>query len=67
MERSAIVGWNIPNFVSFVLMLGIIWCGVGVLSHLIVRKNGKNGGSSVFAANANVNAGPVGANVNIAA
>lgn len=66
MERSAIVGWNIPNFVSFVLMLAILWCAVGILSHVMVRKGGKNG-SNVFAANANVTAGPVGANVNIAA
>lgn len=66
MERSAIVGWNIPNFVSFLLMLAIVWCGVGILSHVMVRKGAKSG-ANVFAANANVQAGSVGANVNIAA
>ena len=66
MERSAIVGWNIPNFVSFLLMLAIVWCAVGILSHTLVRKGGKSGGN-IFAANANVSAGNVGANVNIAA
>jgi len=42
--KSAIIGWNLANFVTLMLMIAIIWVITSMGSHFLVRKSG--GGKS---------------------
>ena len=37
MNAESLISWNLPNFVTIVLMLAIIWVVVGAAGHLFVR------------------------------
>lgn len=37
MKSENLISWNIPNFVSIVLMIAIIWVVIGTAGHLLVR------------------------------
>lgn len=39
--RESILTWNIPNFVTIALMVGIIWIVVGVASHFFRKSSSK--------------------------
>lgn len=41
MKSESLISWNIPNFVSFVLMISIIWVVIGTAGHVLVRQPAK--------------------------
>lgn len=50
MKSENVISWNVPNFISICLMLALLWCGLGVVSHLLFRKGrGSNAGQGVAA------------------
>jgi hypothetical protein len=38
MDNESLISWNIPNFVSFVFMMAIVWVIIGTAGHLLVRQ-----------------------------
>jgi len=38
MDGENLISWNIPNFVSFVFMIAVIWIVIGTAGHLLVRQ-----------------------------
>lgn len=46
MDGENLISWNIPNFVSFVFMIAIIWVVIGTAGHLLVRRGGASGAPS---------------------
>lgn len=46
MNSENIIGWNFPNVVTFLLMLAVLWAGLGVISHMFRGKQGMNIGAS---------------------
>lgn len=38
MNGENLISWSIPNFVTIVLMIAIIWVVIGSLGHLLVRQ-----------------------------
>jgi hypothetical protein len=57
MDGESLISWNIPNFVSFVLMIALIWVIIGTLGHVFIRQPSKR---AVKATNDNTNAAPGG-------
>lgn len=51
-----IISWNIPNFVTIVTMVAVIWVVLGFASHLFRRNGGGIGGvmAGNLAGNGNV-------------
>lgn len=41
MNNENIISWNLPNFVTVVLMIGLVWSAGGIVSHLLM-KGGKS-------------------------
>lgn len=39
MDNGNIITWNFPNFISFVLMIAILWVVLGAAGHVLWRKN----------------------------
>ena len=37
MEES-LISWNLPNFISFVFFIVVIWIVIGSLGHMFVRR-----------------------------
>lgn len=37
MEES-LISWNLPNFVSFIFFIAILWVAIGALGHIFVRR-----------------------------
>ena len=40
MRSENVISWNLPNFITVVLMLGIIWAVLGVGSNMLFGKKG---------------------------
>lgn len=38
MDSESLISWNIPNFVTFVLMIAIVWVVMGTAGHLLIRQ-----------------------------
>lgn len=38
MDNESLISWNIPNFISIVLMMAIVWVIIGTAGHLLVRR-----------------------------
>lgn len=38
MDGENLISWSIPNFVSFVFMIAIIWVIIGTLGHVFIRR-----------------------------
>lgn len=50
MEES-VISWNLPNIVTVILMVMIIWILFGAVGHFVFRQGGKSapsGGSQPF-------------------
>lgn len=48
MEES-VISWNLPNIISIILMVMIIWIVFGMVGHFVFRQGGKSapsGGAS---------------------
>lgn len=42
-ERSeSVIGWNLPNVITILIMLLILWLGLGFLSHGLRRATGRS-------------------------
>ncbi len=37
MGSESLISWNLPNFITIVLMLAIVWVVIGAAGHLLVR------------------------------
>lgn len=46
--KSAIIGWNLANFVTLMLMIAIIWVITSLGSHFLVRKSSKGTAQTGF-------------------
>lgn len=38
MDGENLISWNIPNFITIVLMIGIVWVVIGGAAHLLFGK-----------------------------
>jgi hypothetical protein len=38
MGDENLLSWNIPNFVTIVLMIALLWCALGFLGHIFIRR-----------------------------
>jgi hypothetical protein len=50
---ETVISWNLPNIISVILMLMIIWMAFGFVGHFVFRKGGtakKTNGSTPFTA-----------------
>jgi len=62
--KSAIIGWNLANFVTIMLMLGIIWVLTSLISHFMVRK-GKQAASGFASTSPAAPGATLGGNVSL--
>jgi hypothetical protein len=46
-NNENVISWNLPNFVTFVLMVALLWAGAGVVSHAIRGKSKGNSAKGV--------------------
>lgn len=40
MKSENLITWNLPNFVSVLLMLAVLWAGAGLVSGFVRRRAG---------------------------
>ena len=38
MDSEGLITWNLPNVITFILMLAIIWIVGGTLGHVFIRQ-----------------------------
>lgn len=38
MNGENLISWNIPNFITFVFMIAILWVVIGTAGHLLIRQ-----------------------------
>lgn len=38
MNGESLISWNLPNFITIVFMLAIIWVVIGAAGHIFVRR-----------------------------
>ena len=50
MRDENVISWNLPNVITFVLMVALLWTGVGIVSHLVRGKTSPSKGVMADAA-----------------
>lgn len=50
MRDENVISWNLPNVITFVLMVALLWTGVGIVSHLVRGKTSASKGVMADAA-----------------
>ena len=44
--NETVISWNLPNIITFLLMIAIIWMVFGAIGHIFVRNSSSSSGAS---------------------